>query len=138
MRATFTTNAEGLSVWFLRKARQVDVGQQAANTAIAAHLTRAGKENLGDDVYRVPVRKGQKQRSGRLYAAEQWIVRGRSVIHVNTASHAQARYRYGRPGGRRAIPPYGIWRGPRFVLGSNSGIIRQIRLLHFREALRSR
>jgi hypothetical protein len=130
------TNAPQLSARMLRRARQVNVDQQAASTAIAALMTQAGKENLGDDVYRVPVRPGSRQRTGRLYAAERWVAQGVSVVHVNTAPHALARYRYGRPGGRPAHPPYGIWRGPRFVLGTHLRQIQKIRIRHLRDALR--
>jgi hypothetical protein len=137
MRARFTTNAEGLSARMLRRARQVDPGQFRANKEIEVLLTAAGKANLAEDVYAVPVVAGGTARTKKLYNAERWVVMGRSVVHQNTEPHFRPRYRYIRSGWPPK-PNYRLWRGPRYVLGKNSGRTHDIRRRHFQAALRTR
>ncbi len=143
MRAGFSTNAKEIAERYLRRARAVDGDQGSANRIIAEVLTRASKENLQDDVYGVPLKftsrgRPRWRRTGRLYREDQWVIRGRAVVHRNAARHYKARLAYGQPGGREAKPPQKVWRGPKFVLGAHRSLIRRIRREAFQRSLRTR
>ncbi len=138
-----TSNAAALAARMGRRVARLETEQHAAATAIADRLTRATREELGTDIYRIPPKRSPRtgrplwRRTGRLFAGDRWRADGVNVAHESAAPHALARWRYGKPGGRLARPPQRASSWHRAALAKNAVWMRGRRVQALRRALAS-
>lgn len=104
MRVGAVGNAATLARKYERRGAAEILSQRDANRDIALHLTRETLLQLGRDVYGPAPAPGHR-RTGQLFRLDRWVVQQDQVRHRNTAPHYIHRWRYGKPGGRRAVPP---------------------------------
>lgn len=110
MKVQITTNGRDLARKCRAMANNIVTEQRAAAEDIANRLTGKSQEQLLIDVYAQPIRRSPTgrllwKRSNQLMREEKWVPEGVNVRHQNRAPHYIHRWRYGKPGGRKAKAP---------------------------------
>jgi hypothetical protein len=128
MRTQVVHNTATIRRRFERRGVAVGRELKAEQQGIATDLTGASKAQLQVDVYNVPEAPGSP-RTGVLMAEEEWVVSGGGWVigHRNLAPHYIHRWRYGKPGGRQAVPPRHASSWHRVALARQAVRIRQRR-----------